>query len=772
MGDYVTKKKKKQRQSRQICRDKKRTTTHNIPKYQRNSNNKKNIYKLPNIDEFLNDDDIKKAQKEAYEYINRTKNEDGSHSGIVCVCCEWFIIGVEPVNWISETNLLENKHRLSTDIWEQIYECKIPTKLKEQYEVKSTNNMLHDLLLSPFAKKKNDSYTCCQKCYDSLKLSKSKAPPKYAISNGFALGTIPDDVVPEITEILSTLIAPIRPFMYVVAFQGGANKQLRGTCSFYSDSSSLKKVRTGVSFTSSNPGHSQGAINTFYEQNLNPNIYVSICGRFTPEQKIIARNRVKYDIRDHTNLYKWFKQNNCTYSKEPDIQNIQEPIIIEDEPNNNNTDDSADASKETECDFNFYFPTNGEPDAVQGTYKNSEKFASAMLNGDKPTLLFHQSPDYIDDRDLQIAKVFPVQFPFGFGGVYDNRISRVSPQEVLRSYSRIARKDLRRQDFVLVVNSMKNRIMSFNSGYIQCRTNLKGKTLAERVSTCTIEDIKQAARRKEAKFPTNYRNAADCLIQSIETSCAPVAHSDKAADNARGNFFSLWQYFGPPSLFFTFTPCDRCSFRVQIYINPKKHYLMDYDIPEEDCIADYHLRSTNRRRYPGGSALEFYSLTQIIIECLFQWNIKDCVSKGKGILGKLGAFAAAIEEQGRGTLHAHILAWIAWLQELMENLYDHEGKIDQTEKEKLMAYIKQIMCASYEIFDSDEEVTHNSYNDESHEEHSNLHDVKLCHEVLSEADPQVLRNARNKSSELQNEGKIITCQKCNEQTTTQAFIKN
>ena len=87
-----------------------------------------------------------------------------------------------------------------------------------------------------------------------------------------------------------------------------------------------------------------------------------------------------------------------------------------------------------------------------------------------------------------------------------------------------------------------------------------------------------------------------------------------------------------------------------------------------------------------------------------------------------------------------------------------------------MAYIKKIMCSSYEIFESDEEVTDNSYNDESQEEQSTTHDIKLCHEVLSEAEPQGLRNARNKSSELQNEEKIITCQKCNEQTTTQVFI--
>ena len=123
-------------------------------------------------------------------------------------------------------------------------------------------------------------------------------------------------------------------------------------------------------------------------------------------------------------------------------------------------------------------------------------------------------------------------------------------------------------------------------------------------------------------------------------------------------------------------------------------------------------------------------------------------------------------------MNAHILAWIAWLQELKESLYDHEGKIDQTEKYNLMAYIRKIMCESYEIFESDEEVKHNLYNDESQEEHSTTNYIKLFHEVLSEAEPHVLRNARNKSSELQNEGKIITCRKFNEQTTTQSFIKN
>ena len=116
-----------------------------------------------------------------------------------------------------------------------------------------------------------------------------------------------------------------------------------------------------------------------------------------------------------------------------------------------------------------------------------------MLKGERPTLLFHQSQNYIDDRNVKIEKVFPVQFTFGFGGVNDKRISKVSPQEVLRAYSRKAIQSLRRQDFVLVVNSMKNRIASFDSGFVQCRTTMKGNNLAERVSTVTAEELEQAA---------------------------------------------------------------------------------------------------------------------------------------------------------------------------------------------------------------------------------------------------------------------------------------
>ncbi len=70
-----------------------------------------------------------------------------------------------------------------------------------------------------------------------------KSPPKFAIANGFVIGSIPhqtkfinkegekvtgnsdDD---ELTDTLKAMIPPVRPYRYVFAYCGGAQKYLRG----------------------------------------------------------------------------------------------------------------------------------------------------------------------------------------------------------------------------------------------------------------------------------------------------------------------------------------------------------------------------------------------------------------------------------------------------------------------------------------------------------------------------------------------------------------
>ncbi len=73
-------------------------------------------------------------------------------------------------------------------------------------------------------------------------MADKKTPPKLAIANGFVLGSFPQEIQCfnkdgekvkrkieeyELTDIVKTIAAPIRPYGCIFAFSGGAQKSLR-----------------------------------------------------------------------------------------------------------------------------------------------------------------------------------------------------------------------------------------------------------------------------------------------------------------------------------------------------------------------------------------------------------------------------------------------------------------------------------------------------------------------------------------------------------------
>ena len=65
--------------------------------------------------------EIANSIKAAKEADQRTQNDDGSHQASVCIVCDEFIMGVEPLCWIDEEFLqsIENKDRLGVERYER-----------------------------------------------------------------------------------------------------------------------------------------------------------------------------------------------------------------------------------------------------------------------------------------------------------------------------------------------------------------------------------------------------------------------------------------------------------------------------------------------------------------------------------------------------------------------------------------------------------------------------------------------------------------------------
>jgi hypothetical protein len=128
----------------------------------------------------------------------------------------------------------------------------------------------------------------------------------------WAIGTLPQELLELITEVAGPLIAPVRPFAYVMSFSGGAHKSITGSFTFFS-----QKVEENV-----------GALNHHTNLTGSPGVYVVMSGRFTPDQRKIIKKRCLVEVGNFNKLYNWLKANNPNYDQMPDISTCPAPTIL------------------------------------------------------------------------------------------------------------------------------------------------------------------------------------------------------------------------------------------------------------------------------------------------------------------------------------------------------------------------------------------------------------------------------------------------------------
>ena len=187
-----------------------------------------------------------------------------------------------------------------------------------------------------------------------------------------------------------------------------------------------------------------------------------MCGRFTPDQRVVARQRARVDTLEFMKLYAWLRENNIKFASHPDNPQCPTPIIIEEKDNKNSINESVNPAIEKSCEFKYYFPSTKEPTKQDGTYDNEIAFATALLEGTQPTLLFHPG-GYCKEHTTAFTDIFPVQFPFGHGDIFTERSPPVSKQECIRHYCKISLPQFRRDDFLLVTVHMYHRIFSWQA---------------------------------------------------------------------------------------------------------------------------------------------------------------------------------------------------------------------------------------------------------------------------------------------------------------------
>ena len=127
-------------------------------------------------------------------------------------------------------------------------------------------------------------------------------------------------------------------------------------------------------------------------------------------------------------------------------------------------------------------------------------------------------------------------------------MTKVSDHEVFRHYCQIALPEMQQSQFLLVVCSMYQRLLSFRKSFVLCRSKMNATTLGDHLAVLSHKQVETAANHVLNGKETNNATLKK-LFSSIRGHCSSIGHSNEAASVARFKLFSFWHYFGCPAIF-------------------------------------------------------------------------------------------------------------------------------------------------------------------------------------------------------------------------------
>ncbi|CAF4838083.1 unnamed protein product [Rotaria socialis] len=282
--------------------------------------------------------------------------------------------------------------------------------------------------------------------------------------------------------------------------------------------------------------------------------------------------------------------------------------------------------------------------------------------------------------------LFPTLFPYGCGAPYDStRPSPVSLNQHIRYL--LAYEDQRfekHHSFMFVLfNIMQRRQACWNASLMASRPYFQDT--ATDLQTLTSKEIETALISATSQTFSSITNPrVNMLMKRIRTVGGNVMGSAYSRASLRTQIHALIFNQGLPSIFMTINPADIHS-RVALYFAGVD---LDLDTILPEKIPSTYERAQIIASHRVATARFFNVLISSILKCMVE----------KGVLGPIKAYFGTVENQGRGSLHLHILMWLdhdLTLSQLKESVKNEEFR------NGLLGYLEDIIKQDLSNFDFD-----------------------------------------------------------------------
>ena len=596
--------------------------------------------------------------KDIDDILVREKNLGTLH-GRVCIVCDVLLKKKESVE-LGLTAFAKYKELFKGD--------SVPDKLREEYKFSAPlepklTKKLDGCLLSPRSKlvysqsdkrKRSPKVLLCRECKSGLTKKKleEKKLPRFAIANGMTIGSAPG-CLECLNEVELALLSQARFRGHLFSYWGGCHRSIKGWHSFYDVDA----------------GHTMAVLESVGKLTQRNNIAVVLCGPFTTEQYRILEKKTRVDPHKVLAAFEWLKANNPLYAnlEKPEIG---QPQIID----TSHRVESSCSDIETKEELTVVFP-NGT--VTTGGCNDGSEFEEAIAeirsktNDLDPILTSQPSQRALRDfTNKTLIKAFPKQFPYGIGSHEELNV-QVSQNGYLKHLLSLSLPALHEPCFVLTAHNVFERSRILTGSMWRVTGGKERCDVSE-------EDLNEAVSRKMKGLPEKKGPGVN-FLKSIRTVKRFLGHTNEAAASAQSKFLSLTHHYGCPKALFTVSFDDSLDIRILTMsgksdVEDWVHSLTEMD--PDSLKQEVEGLNEIRMKYPGLCSLNFEFLLDIILDKVVGDN-----DRKKGIFGVLDAFGVAVEEQGRKTLHAHILVytkeWNNTLRLLQSNKHADRRKAEK-----------------------------------------------------------------------------------------------
>ncbi|EJD35468.1 hypothetical protein AURDEDRAFT_75282 [Auricularia subglabra TFB-10046 SS5] len=492
---------------------------------------------------------------------------------------------------------------------------------------------------------------CLGVCSDCIHDLSRRRVPKFAIANGMWIGEVPA-VLKRLNYAEKLLVARSRHHKCLVRIAKSGMNRLNGNMICYP-----------------NPYPKLYHVLPPHRDDIDELLAIVFTGSSRPLDSDMKR--VPFVIRRNVviDALNWLKLNNYLYNdiiiSEQNIESYEDagllPVAVPEvvcTSNNpvesraaNDNEESVGVS-EGECVFSV---AGAAYDLVSSNnYKAITAIAAKhMLSGKALAVPHGPVPDTLWSNSDLFPNMFPWLFPYGVGGICNSNIQgemseHAHKKHLLMYYDKRFQND---KEFALLAFNQEQIIKGSEAGSF-LSSKSKFNSLAERILNINenvFGEIANRLRMDPSWRPSNPEEH-DCfrILSDLDMVNAHVPGSVASKRYQRNELWSMMSYLGAPTWFITFAPSDTR--------HPLSLYYAGSGIPYDQRTINLLSDSAKWGLIANNavpSARFFHFVVNLFIDEILRWKKEE-----PGLFGHCSGFYGTVEQQGRLTLHLHLLLWL------------------------------------------------------------------------------------------------------------------